>query len=66
MVRSLKSAGPETTSYKDLILRYARLRGLERRMLILPYIPLWFMSLRGSDDARAASDRACVDRWFIK
>jgi uncharacterized protein YbjT (DUF2867 family) len=36
--------GPEITSYKDLILRYARGRGLKRRMFILPYIPLWFMS----------------------
>ncbi len=42
--RIFEIGGPEITSYKDLILRYARGRGLERRMLILPYIPLWFMS----------------------
>jgi len=36
--------GPEIAPYKDLMIRYARLRGLKRNMLILPYIPLWFMS----------------------
>ena len=36
--------GPEITTYKDLMLRYAKIRGLKRNMLILPYIPLWFMA----------------------
>lgn len=36
--------GPETTIYKDLMLRYAEIRGLQRNMLILPYIPVWFMA----------------------
>ena len=36
--------GPDVTSYGDLMLRYARLRGLRRRMLLLPGIPLWFMA----------------------
>ncbi len=36
--------GPEVTSYADLMLRYARGRGLRRRILFLPYLPLWFMS----------------------
>jgi uncharacterized protein YbjT (DUF2867 family) len=36
--------GPEIAQYKDLMKRYARLRGLKRNMLVLPYIPLWFMS----------------------
>jgi len=36
--------GLETTTYQDLMLRYARARGLKRDMLILPYIPLWFMA----------------------
>jgi len=36
--------GPEITIYKDLMLRYARARGLKRRILLLPGIPLWFMA----------------------
>jgi uncharacterized protein YbjT (DUF2867 family) len=36
--------GPEITLYKDLMLRYARARGLKRRVLLLPGIPLWFMA----------------------
>jgi uncharacterized protein YbjT (DUF2867 family) len=37
--------GPDTTTYGDLMLRYARIRGLKRRMLLIPEIPLWFMAL---------------------
>ncbi len=40
----LEIGGPEVTTYADLMMRYARLRGHKRRMLLLPYIPLWFMS----------------------
>ena len=36
--------GPDVTTYGDLMLRYARLRGLKRSMLFLPGIPLWFMA----------------------
>lgn len=36
--------GPDITTYGDLMLRYARLRGLRRRMFLLPDIPLWFMA----------------------
>jgi uncharacterized protein YbjT (DUF2867 family) len=36
--------GPDVASYGDLMLRYARVRGLRRRMVILPGIPLWFMA----------------------
>lgn len=36
--------GPEITTYGDLMVRYARARGLKRRMLLLPGIPLWFMA----------------------
>ena len=36
--------GPEIAPYKNLMMRYARLRGLKRNMFIVPYIPLWFMS----------------------
>jgi uncharacterized protein YbjT (DUF2867 family) len=36
--------GPNIAKYGDLMLRYARLRGLRRRMMLLPGIPLWFMA----------------------
>lgn len=36
--------GPHIKTYGDLMLDYARLRGLKRRMLLLPGIPLWFMA----------------------
>jgi uncharacterized protein YbjT (DUF2867 family) len=36
--------GPDITDYGDLMLRYARLRGLKRRMFLVPGIPLWFMA----------------------
>jgi uncharacterized protein YbjT (DUF2867 family) len=36
--------GPDIMSYKDSMLRYARIRGLSRRMLMLPGIPVWFMA----------------------
>jgi len=36
--------GPEITTYKDLMLRYARACGLTRRFLLLPGIPVWFMA----------------------
>jgi uncharacterized protein YbjT (DUF2867 family) len=36
--------GPEVTTYGDLMLRYARLRGHKRKLLLLPGIPVWFMA----------------------
>jgi uncharacterized protein YbjT (DUF2867 family) len=36
--------GPEITTYGDLMLRYARARGLKRRMFLLPGIPISFMA----------------------
>jgi uncharacterized protein YbjT (DUF2867 family) len=36
--------GDEVTTYADLMLRYARIRGLKRNLLMLPGIPLWFMA----------------------
>lgn len=36
--------GPDLMVYSQLMLDYARLRGLSRRMFLLPYIPLWFMA----------------------
>lgn len=36
--------GPNVETYGDLMLRYARLRGLKRRMFLLPGIPIGFMA----------------------
>ena len=36
--------GPNITTYGDLMLRYAHLRGIKRSMLLVPGIPLWFMA----------------------
>lgn len=36
--------GAEVTTYGDLMLRYARLRGHKRRLLLLPGLPVWFMA----------------------
>ncbi len=36
--------GPQVMKYSALMLEYARLRGLKRRMITFPYIPLWFMA----------------------
>lgn len=36
--------GPDMTTYGELMLRYANIRGLKRRMLLVPAIPLWFMA----------------------
>jgi len=36
--------GPEVTTYKDLMLRYARARKLNRKMILLTGIPVWFMA----------------------
>jgi uncharacterized protein YbjT (DUF2867 family) len=36
--------GPDIMMYKDLMLRYANIRRLNRRMLLLPGIPVWFMA----------------------
>jgi uncharacterized protein YbjT (DUF2867 family) len=43
--RVFEIGGPEVMSYRQLMLEYARLRRLKRRMMELPYIPLWFMAL---------------------
>jgi uncharacterized protein YbjT (DUF2867 family) len=36
--------GPDIAKYGDLMLRYARIRGLKRSLFLLPGIPLWFMA----------------------
>jgi len=40
----LEIGGPDIMTYKDLMLRYANICGLNRRMLLLPGIPVWFMA----------------------
>ena len=37
--------GPDRMHYADLMLTYGRLRGLRRRLVTLPGIPLWFMAM---------------------
>ena len=37
--------GPDRMLYSDLMLTYGRLRGLQRRLVTLPGIPLWFMAM---------------------
>jgi uncharacterized protein YbjT (DUF2867 family) len=37
--------GPDITTYGDLMMRYAQIRGLKRRMFLIPGVPLWFMAL---------------------
>lgn len=36
--------GPDIAEYRDLMLRYARVRGLKRTMFLVPGIPIWFMA----------------------
>jgi uncharacterized protein YbjT (DUF2867 family) len=37
--------GPGIFYYKELMLKYAHARGLNRSMILLPYVPLWLMAL---------------------
>ena len=43
--RILEIGGNETDTYGNLMLRYARVRGLKRNLIMLPGIPLWFMAM---------------------
>jgi len=43
--RVFEIGGPDRMSYADLMLTYGRLRGLRRRHVHLPGIPLWFMAM---------------------
>ena len=43
--RIFEIGGNEIATYGDLMLRYARVRGLKRRLILLPGIPLWFMAI---------------------
>lgn len=36
--------GPDIAAYGDLMLGYARISGLKRKIFLLPGIPLWFMA----------------------
>lgn len=37
--------GPEVLGYDELMLRYARVRGLKRRMVLIPGLPVWLLAL---------------------
>lgn len=43
--RIFEIGGPDVTTYADLILRYARVRGLRRRVVLIPGLPVWLMAL---------------------
>jgi hypothetical protein len=43
--RVLEIGGPDRMSYAELMLTYSRQRGLWRKYMTLPGIPLWFMAL---------------------
>ncbi|HMZ07967.1 MAG TPA: DUF2867 domain-containing protein [Anaerolineales bacterium] len=36
--------GPEITTYGDLMIRYAKIRNLNRSLILIPRIPIWFMA----------------------
>jgi uncharacterized protein YbjT (DUF2867 family) len=37
--------GPDRMSYAELMLKYGRLRGLRRKVVTVPGVPLWFMTI---------------------
>jgi uncharacterized protein YbjT (DUF2867 family) len=43
--RVFEIGGPDKMSYVELMLTYGRLRGLSRKYVIVPGIPVWFMAL---------------------
>jgi uncharacterized protein YbjT (DUF2867 family) len=52
--------GPDVLTYDELMLRYARVRGLKRRVVLIPGLPVWllamgFRALSGVPKATAAA-----------
>lgn len=43
--RIVEIGGPDVMTYDELMLHYARVRGLRRRMVLLPGLPIWLMAL---------------------
>lgn len=43
--RVFEIGGPKVSTYAELMLAYARVRGLRRRILIIPGLPVWLMAL---------------------
>ncbi len=43
--RVFEIGGPDKMTYAELMLTYGRLRGLGRKYVVVPGIPLWFMAL---------------------
>ena len=37
--------GPDVMTYDELMLRYARVRGLKRRVVLIPGLPVWLLAL---------------------
>jgi uncharacterized protein YbjT (DUF2867 family) len=42
--RVIEIGGPQVVSYRELMLKYAGLRGYKRDFFLLPYVPVWFMA----------------------
>jgi uncharacterized protein YbjT (DUF2867 family) len=42
--RVFEIGGPDVTTYQELMLKYARIRGHKRSFFLLPYVPVWFMA----------------------
>ncbi len=42
--RVFEIGGPDVTTYRELMLRYAQVRGHKRSFFLLPYVPVWFMA----------------------
>lgn len=42
--QAFEIGGPRVATYGELMLRFARLCGLKRRLLLLPGLPVWFMA----------------------
>lgn len=43
--RVFEIGGPQVTTYGDLMLCYARLRGHRRSLVLIPYLPVWLMAV---------------------
>jgi hypothetical protein len=55
--------GPDRMSYANLMLTYGRLRGLRRKLVTVPGVPLWFMTagVAGMTPVPAAIAKPLVD-----
>jgi uncharacterized protein YbjT (DUF2867 family) len=58
--------GPNIARYGDLMLRYARIRGLKRVCSSCPESSLVHGVRRGADDTGSLSHRICIDRRLVR